>query len=214
MTKIVADISMSLDGYVTGAGADPAHGLGDAPEIHAWVAEQDPIDTEILEGATAASGAVVMGKAVRHRRRSPRLVEGHGLRRGTSRDTSLLRRHPRPAVRGPTGTGSRYAIHVRARSRHGDRSGSRRCNGRRCRDHGGRRHDRPGTPEGHRGRVPCPSLADRGRWRTPLFRAGTRQRFRQREVRQSSNAIHITHERVTDESERRAEGQHSEGTEL
>src|SRR5207302_9093679 len=62
MPKVIADITMSLDGYVTGPGADPEHGLGDAPELHAWVTEQDPVDTEILEGATAASGAVVMGR--------------------------------------------------------------------------------------------------------------------------------------------------------
>ncbi|MEY2523381.1 MAG: hypothetical protein QOJ66_1946, partial [Ilumatobacteraceae bacterium] len=34
---------------------------------------------------------------------------------------------------------------------------------------------------------------------TPLFREGTRQRYRQREVRPSSNAVHITYERLTDE---------------
>ena len=34
---------------------------------------------------------------------------------------------------------------------------------------------------------------------TPLFRAGTRQRYRQRDVRPSSNAVHITYERLTDE---------------
>ena len=62
MPKIIADITMSLDGYVTGPGADIEHGLGDAPELHAWVAEQDPVDTEILEGATGGSGAVVMGR--------------------------------------------------------------------------------------------------------------------------------------------------------
>jgi dihydrofolate reductase len=62
MTKVIADITMSLDGYVTGPGADIEHGLGDAPELHAWVMDQDPVDTEILEGATAASGAVVMGR--------------------------------------------------------------------------------------------------------------------------------------------------------
>jgi len=35
--KVIADITMSLDGYVTGPGADEQHGLGDAPELHAWV---------------------------------------------------------------------------------------------------------------------------------------------------------------------------------
>src|SRR3954468_19921281 len=62
MPKVIADITMSLDGYVTGPGADEQHGLGDAPELHTWVMEQDTVDTEILEGATAASGAVVMGR--------------------------------------------------------------------------------------------------------------------------------------------------------
>src|SRR4051795_4926000 len=60
--KVIADITMSLDGYVTGPGADVEHGLGDSPELDAWVSEQDSVDTEILEGATAASGAVVMGR--------------------------------------------------------------------------------------------------------------------------------------------------------
>src|SRR2546426_8088217 len=60
--KVIADITMSLDGYVTGPGADEQHGLGDAPELHTWVTEQDAVDTEILERATAQSGAVVMGR--------------------------------------------------------------------------------------------------------------------------------------------------------
>ena len=34
---------------------------------------------------------------------------------------------------------------------------------------------------------------------TPLFRPGTRQRYRQREVRPSGNAIHIAYERLTDD---------------
>src|SRR2546423_15604658 len=62
MPKVIADITMSLDGYVTGPGADEQHGLGDAPELHTRGTEQDAVDTEILEGATAASGAVVMGR--------------------------------------------------------------------------------------------------------------------------------------------------------
>jgi dihydrofolate reductase len=31
---------------------------------------------------------------------------------------------------------------------------------------------------------------------TPLFKPGTRQRYRQREVRPSRNAVHLTYERV------------------
>ena len=45
MPKVIADITMSLDGYVTGPGADEQHGLGDAPELHTWVTERDAVDT-------------------------------------------------------------------------------------------------------------------------------------------------------------------------
>jgi hypothetical protein len=38
MGSVVVDISMSLDGFVTGPGADPEHGLGIGGElIHGWV---------------------------------------------------------------------------------------------------------------------------------------------------------------------------------
>lgn len=62
MPKVIADITMSLDGFVTGEGADEQHGLGDAPELHTWVMQRDAVDTEILEQATVQSGAVVMGR--------------------------------------------------------------------------------------------------------------------------------------------------------
>jgi dihydrofolate reductase len=55
MSKVIADITMSLDGYVTGPS-------GDVDELHAWVTDQDAVDTEILERATAETGAVVMGR--------------------------------------------------------------------------------------------------------------------------------------------------------
>jgi dihydrofolate reductase len=63
MAKTVADISMSLDGYVTGPGADAAHGLGIGGEpIHAWVFGGDPVDAAVLKGQLDATGAVVMGR--------------------------------------------------------------------------------------------------------------------------------------------------------
>jgi hypothetical protein len=33
MPKVIADISMSLEGFVTGDGADEQRGLGGAPEL-------------------------------------------------------------------------------------------------------------------------------------------------------------------------------------
>jgi dihydrofolate reductase len=65
MTRVIADISMSLDGYVTAAGADAEHGLGvDGEAVHAWVLEEprSPVDEQILAGSFERSGAVVMGR--------------------------------------------------------------------------------------------------------------------------------------------------------
>jgi dihydrofolate reductase len=63
MTIVVADISMSLDGFVTGPNAGPKNGLGDGGEpIHAWVFSGDPVNEAFLADATERSGAVVMGR--------------------------------------------------------------------------------------------------------------------------------------------------------
>jgi dihydrofolate reductase len=65
MTKVIADISMSLDGYVTARGADPEHGLGIGGEaIHAWVLEEprSPVDEAVLARSFEQTGAVVMGR--------------------------------------------------------------------------------------------------------------------------------------------------------
>jgi len=64
MSKVVADITMSVDGFVTGPGADLEHGLGlDAEGLHAWALEShDPVDRDLLQSLSAASGAVMMGR--------------------------------------------------------------------------------------------------------------------------------------------------------
>jgi dihydrofolate reductase len=64
MTKVIGDITMSLDGFVTGPGADIEHGLGlDADGLHAWAIDSDdPVDRAVLAGSTEASGAVLMGR--------------------------------------------------------------------------------------------------------------------------------------------------------
>lgn len=60
---VVADITISLDGYVTGADAGPDAGLGSGGEpLHNWVMHADDVDRSILESSTARSGAVVMGR--------------------------------------------------------------------------------------------------------------------------------------------------------
>jgi dihydrofolate reductase len=65
MSTVIADISMSLDGYVTGPDPGPDNGLGTGGEgIHAWVLEEprSPVDEEVLAGSFEATGAVVMGR--------------------------------------------------------------------------------------------------------------------------------------------------------
>jgi dihydrofolate reductase len=65
MSKVIADISMSLDGYVTAPGAGPQHGLGVGGEaVHAWVLEQprSPIDEAVLAHSFEQTGAVVLGR--------------------------------------------------------------------------------------------------------------------------------------------------------
>jgi dihydrofolate reductase len=64
MSRVIGDITMSVDGFVTGPGADVEHGLGlDAEGLHAWALEsQDPVDRDLLQCLTASTGAVVMGR--------------------------------------------------------------------------------------------------------------------------------------------------------
>ncbi|MFD6952947.1 DNA-binding protein [Nocardiopsis sp. TSRI0078] len=65
MTKVVVDISMSLDGYVTGPDADSSQGLGrNGQPIQGWVtsAEHSPKDAAILEEGFHSTGAVIMGR--------------------------------------------------------------------------------------------------------------------------------------------------------
>ncbi|WP_243773880.1 dihydrofolate reductase family protein [Actinomadura barringtoniae] len=63
MTRIIADISVSLDGFVTGPDAGPENGLGTGGEaLHTWAFSDDPDDQRVLREATAGSGAVVLGR--------------------------------------------------------------------------------------------------------------------------------------------------------
>jgi len=63
MTRIVADISVSLDGFVTGPDPGPGNGLGTGGEaLHTWAFSEDPDDRRVLRESTARSGAVVLGR--------------------------------------------------------------------------------------------------------------------------------------------------------
>ncbi|TMR88772.1 dihydrofolate reductase family protein [Nonomuraea basaltis] len=63
MTRIIADISVSLDGFVTGPDPSPDNGLGTGGEaLHTWAFSDDPDDRRVLREAAARSGAVVLGR--------------------------------------------------------------------------------------------------------------------------------------------------------
>ncbi len=63
MARVIADISISLDGFVTGPDPGPENGLGDGGEaLHTWALHPDPVDHDVLDAAVAATGAVIMGR--------------------------------------------------------------------------------------------------------------------------------------------------------
>ncbi|WP_258724883.1 dihydrofolate reductase family protein [Cellulomonas sp. NS3] len=63
MTRVVGDISVSLDGFVTGPDPGPDNGLGTGGEaLHTWAFSDDPVDRRVLREATGRSGAVVLGR--------------------------------------------------------------------------------------------------------------------------------------------------------
>jgi dihydrofolate reductase len=63
MTKVVADISTSLDGFVTGPDPGPQQGLGLGGEgLHVWALQPDAIDRAVLTETVNATGVVIMGR--------------------------------------------------------------------------------------------------------------------------------------------------------
>jgi len=63
MVKVVGDISVSVDGFVTGPGPDLRHGLGRGGDaLHTWALDGDAVDREVLTETTTATGVVIMGR--------------------------------------------------------------------------------------------------------------------------------------------------------
>jgi dihydrofolate reductase len=63
MTKVVADISVSLDGFVTGPEVGPGQGLGRGGEgLHTWALQPDAIDRSVLQESVDATGVILMGR--------------------------------------------------------------------------------------------------------------------------------------------------------
>jgi len=195
--SVIADITMSLDGFVTGEGADEQHGLGDAPELHTWVMQQDAVDTEILAQATAASGAVVMGRRLFDVVNGPdgwNKDMGYGADQTGTPPFFVVTHGPPGDVRLERDLGMRVTFasdlataidQARTAATHGDvviMGGG---------DVIGQALEQ-GLIDELRLHL-APMLLGGG---TPLFKAGTRQMYWQREVRPSRNAVHLTYERV------------------
>ena len=197
MPTVIADITMSLDGFVTGEGADNHHGLGDAPELHTWVRQQDAVDTEVLAQATARSGAVVMGRRLFDLVNGPdgwSKDMGYGADQVGTPPFFVVTHSAPPDVRLERDLGMRFTFvsdlvtaigQARSAATDGDVviMGGGDVIGQAL-QHGLveelRLHLAPMTLGGG----------------TPLFTSGTRQLYRQREVRASRNAVHLTYERV------------------
>ena len=197
MPTVIAEITMSLDGFVTGLGADEQHGLGDAPELHTWVMRQDAVDTEVLRQSTAQSGAVVMGRRLFDIVNGP---DGWNQDMGDGADQTgtppffVVTHTPPRAVRLERELGMRFSF-VSDLVSAIDQAGAAATHGAVVIMGGG---DIIGQALGH-GLVDelrlhlAPMVLGGG---TPLFKPGTRQMYRQRDVRPSRNAVHLTYERV------------------
>jgi dihydrofolate reductase len=64
MSKVTSEISMSLDGFITGPNVRVGNGLGDGGErLHDWKFDaKTEADTAIVDEIVASTGAVVIGK--------------------------------------------------------------------------------------------------------------------------------------------------------
>jgi dihydrofolate reductase len=197
--KVIADISMSLDGFVTGEGADEQHGLGDAPELHTWVMQQDAIDTEILEQSTGASGAVIMGRRLFDTVNGPdgwNEEMGYGADQTGTPPFFVVTHSPPRDVRLERELGMRFTF-VPGLTDAIEQARAVVTEGHVVIMGGGDiigQALEAGLVDELRLHI-APMLLGGG---TPLFRAGTRQLYRQREVRPSGNAIHVTYEREPD----------------
>ena len=66
MGKVVFDISMSLDGFMTAANQRPEEPMGDGgQQLHQWAFGDDRRDRAVLTDGIASIGAVIAGRRTR-----------------------------------------------------------------------------------------------------------------------------------------------------
>jgi dihydrofolate reductase len=194
--KVIADITMSLDGYVAPPSADSQHDVGDVDELQSWVMDQDPIDTEILERATAATGAVVMGRRLFDIVDQPNVWTkdmAYGAQPAGTHPFFVVTHSAPQDVRLARELGMRFTFVDdlpsaidQARSAANDGHVVIMGGG----DVIGQAIEQGLVDELHLHLSPM--LLGGG---TPLFRAGTREMYLQRDVRPSTHAVHLVYER-------------------
>jgi dihydrofolate reductase len=63
MGQIVSDISISLDGYITGPNDGPEHPLGEGGEVlHEWIFRDPDTFPQLMADLQQSTGAIVMGR--------------------------------------------------------------------------------------------------------------------------------------------------------
>jgi dihydrofolate reductase len=198
MSKVIADITMSLDGYVTGPDPDLEHGLGRGGEpLHAWVESDHEVDREVLREIAEAPGAVVMGRRLFDVVDGPHGWSdemGYGAEHATTPPFFVVTHSAPQHVRLERELGMRFTF-VHDLTTAVDQARTAATDGHVVIMGGGdvigQAIEKGLVDELHLHLAPM--LLGGG---TPLFRAGTRQRYRQRDVRPSSNAVHLTYERL------------------
>jgi dihydrofolate reductase len=196
VSKVIADITMSLDGYVAPP-TDGPHGAVDVDELQTWVMEQDPVDTDVLLRSTAATGAVVMGRRLFDIVDKPGVWTkdmAYGAQPAGAQPFFVVTHSVPSDVRLEQELGMRFTFVddlgravTQARSVAGDRHVVIMGGG----DVIGQAIEQGLVDELHLHLAPM--LLGGG---TPLFRPGTRQSYRQREILASGNALHLVYERL------------------
>ena len=203
MLKVIADITMSLDGFVAGPTTDSGRGVADIDKLHGWVAHQDAVDTEILERTTAETGAVVMGRRLFDVVEAPdgwSKDMGYGAQQVGTPPFFVVTHSAPEHVRLQQELGLRFtfvsdlapAIEQARRAAQDDGHVVIMGGG----DVIGQAVEQ-GVVDELRLHL-APVLLGGG---TPLFRPGTRQQYRQVDVRPSTNAVHLTYEQVRDDGQ-------------
>ncbi|CAN5651688.1 dihydrofolate reductase family protein [soil metagenome] len=197
MTKVIADITMSLDGYVAPPGDEQAGGIVDVDELQTWVMEQDPVDHDVLVRATAATGAVVMGRRLFDIVNAPDVWTAdmaYGAQPADATPYFVVTHSAPPRSRLIDELGLRITFAdglesavEQARTAAGDDHVVIMGGG----DVIGQAIEQGLVDELHLHLAPM--LLGGG---TPLFRPRTRQQYRQRDVRPSGNAVHLVYERA------------------